>query len=138
DMLLEYPQGKEGGFTLPDTVATIGTSAFWGCAGLTSVWIGTGLTNDWSYQFYPFSDCTALTNITVSPLNPAFRSFDGVLFDKSQHILWQYPPGRPGGYIVPGTVTNISGAFVNCAGLTRVTIPKSVTDIPLGSFSGCT
>lgn len=37
--LIQFPGGKAGGYAIPDGVATIGSSAFWGCSGLTNVTI---------------------------------------------------------------------------------------------------
>src|SRR5262249_1321493 len=71
-------------------------------------------------------------------LNSSYSSVDGVLFDKSQTTLIQYPEGKTGRYAVPNSVTSIwSAAFSGCSSLTSVTIPNSVTSIGLQAFSGC-
>ena len=51
--------------------------------------------------------CTSLTAITVDAANPAYSSVDGVLFDKSQTTLLQYPDGKAGAYTIPDSVTSI-------------------------------
>ena len=48
--------------TIPDSVTSIGSSAFWGCSGLTSVIIGNGVT---SIGYYVFNNCSRLTSITI-------------------------------------------------------------------------
>ena len=76
--------------------------------------------------------------ITVEGHNPFYSSVDGVLFNKSQTTLIQYPGGKPGSYAIPGSVFYISDyAFYGCAGLTSVTIPNSVTAIEMRTFYGC-
>ena len=84
---------------------------------------------------------------------------DGVLFDKNQTTVIEYPMGRAGNYAIPTWVTVIandafanavitsvtipigmtsigSSAFVSCSGLTSVTIPGSVTSIGDNAFAG--
>jgi len=116
-------------------VTGIGASAFEGCNGLTSVSIP-GSVNIIGDQ--AFVACNELTSLTVDPANPRYRSDGGVLFDKSQNALTQYPGGLVGAYSIPAGVTSISGfAFKGCSGLTSVTIPGSVTDIGNSAFRDC-
>jgi hypothetical protein len=83
-------------------------------------------------------DCTSLTNITVDTQNASYSSVNGVLFDKNQTMLVQYPGGLTGGYTIPRSVINIgSYAFAFCTSLTRVTISDSVIEIGVSAFSRC-
>jgi hypothetical protein len=121
--------------TLPNTLTNLGALAFFECTGLTNVTIPKTLT---SIGQTPFSSCTGLTAITVDPLNPNYGSADGVLFDKAQEVLLQYPGGKAGSYTTPDSVTIIGdSAFYGCAGLTSVTLP-SVTIIGWLAFQECT
>jgi BspA type Leucine rich repeat region (6 copies) len=122
--------------TIPDSVTDIGNSAFSSCASLTSVTIGSGVA---SIHIGVFSLCTSLSAITVDALNSVYSSVDGVLFNKSQTALIQYPGGKTGSYTIPNSVTYIGGeAFWSCTGLTSVMIPNSVTGIEVSAFAFCT
>jgi hypothetical protein len=67
-----------------------------------------------------------------------FSSTNGVLFNKKQTMLIQYPSGLPGSYIVANTVTNIGdGAFGDAFGLTDVVIPNSVLSVGEEGFYAC-
>ena len=48
--------------TIPDSVTSIGSWAFKGCKGLTSVTIGNGVT---SIGYSAFEGCTGLTSVTI-------------------------------------------------------------------------
>ena len=47
---------------IPNSVTSIGVSAFWNCSGLTSVTIGNSVT---SIGDYAFRECTGLTSVTI-------------------------------------------------------------------------
>ncbi len=110
--LLQFPGGLGGSYTIPNSVTSIGVQAFF--------------------------DCTGLTNITVDAANPAYSSTNGVLFDKAQATLLQFPGGLGGSYTIPNGVTSIgTNAFADCYGLTNVIIPNSVTSIGNDAFDNC-
>ena len=71
--------------------------------------------------------------------NPIYSSVDGVLFDKSQTTLVEYPCGLDdGSYTIPNSVTGIGdSAFSGCYSLTNVTIGTNVTSIGDSAFYGC-
>jgi hypothetical protein len=122
--------------TIPNSVTSIGEGAFIYCYGLTSVTIPDSVT---SIGEEAFAFCSDLTNINVATDNPAYSSVNGVLFDKSQATLIQYPIGLPNtSYAIPNSVTSIGDeAFEECSGLTSVTIGNSVTNIGEYAFEGC-
>jgi len=74
----------------------------------------------------------------VDALNSAYSSVDGVLFNKSQTMLIQWPGGKGASYTIPNSATSIGDyAFYCCVKLTSVTIPNTVLSIGNNTFSGC-
>ena len=122
---------------IPDSVTSIGVSAFSFCTNLTSVNIGNSVTSIGEDAFY---HCTSLTSITVDTGNLNYSSVDGLLFNKLQTLLIQYPVGiLDDSYTIPDSVTSIGySAFAHCTSLTSVTIPDSVTSIGDIAFAHCT
>ena len=108
---------------IPNSVTTIGSYAFYGCSGLTSITIPNSVTYIGSWAF---GGCSGLTSITIpnsvtSISNYAFYGCSGLT-----------------SITIPNSVTTIgSNAFRECSGLTSVTIPNSVTSIGYQAFLGC-
>jgi len=103
--------------TISDGVIAIGGGAFQGTR-LTSIAIPSSIT---SIGDIAFNSCDSLTNIEVDVSNLYFSSVNGILFDKNQTTLVQYPGGLGGSYTVPNGTDNIGEyAFANCDLLTSV------------------
>ena len=108
---------------IPNSVSNIGSSAFNGCSGLTSVNIPNSVTNIGSYAF---RNCSGLTSVNIpnSVTSIGMEAFSGCSSLTSVTI--------------PNSVTSIGGgAFYDCSGLTSVTIPNSVNSIGSQTFEGC-
>ena len=109
---------------IPDNVTSIGSSAFSGCSGLTSVTIPESVTSIGSSAFYY---CSGLMSVTIpnSVTSIGYRAFSGCTGLKSVTI--------------GNGVTSIgSWTFSSCTGLTSVTIGNSVTEIGSCAFYKCT
>jgi hypothetical protein len=116
------------------TLTSIGQAAFQQ-SGLTSITIPTSVT---TIGISAFNTCSALTSINVETSNTNYSSLDGVLFNKLQTTLIQYPGGKSGPYTIPASVETIGyRAFLFSTGLTSVTIPASVTSIDEAAFQSC-
>ena len=132
---------------IPDSVTAIGNSAFVSCVSVTNVTLGNGLQTIGEAAFTglaklanvslpagatnvapgAFAHCTALTNIAVSTDNPAYKSVDGVLFDKEGKTLVQFPAGKSGSYTVPDTVTAVApGAFDGATAVEKIEFPAEL------------
>ena len=138
---------------IPGSVTSVGNSAFQDCFSLANAVIAVGVTTigDQAFQNtglisviiprsvtyvgnYAFSSTgvepAGLKSITVDAQDPFYSSLNGVLFDKMQTTLIQYPGAVGGSYTIPDGVTSIGvGAFMACRNLNSVTIPGSVTNI---------
>jgi hypothetical protein len=121
---------------LPSSVTTIGASAFNNCTNFTSITIPAAVK---TIGVDALKNCSKLTEINVENDNQNYSAADGVLFDKNQTTLMQYPMAKTtSDYIIPTSVKIVgSYAFSNAKSLTGVTIPNSVTAINKYAFTDC-
>ena len=121
--LIQYPGHKAGGYTIPDSVTSIGDLAFNNCQKLTSVVIGPNVTNIGMSAFY---NCRRLSSVIIPD---SVTSIGWFAFQECTNLT---------NITIPDNVINIgSYAFAYCSGLTNVTIDNSVASIEPGAFTGC-
>ena len=143
--LVVCPCGKQGAYTILNSVTNIGEGAFCACSSLTSVTIPNSVTSIEKLAFY---DCSRLTSIEIpnSVTNIGEYTFSGcsgltsVTISNSVTSIEKETFFACGltSVSIPNSVTSIGEwAFGNCRKLTSVTIPNSVTSIGISAFIGC-
>ena len=108
---------------IPESVTSIGDSAFYGCTSLTSIYIPESVTSIGD----AFYGCTSLTSVYIPE---SVTSIEGGILGECTSLTSVY---------IPKGVTSIeNSAFYGCTSLTSVYIPEGVTTIGDGAFKNCT
>ena len=121
--IIAYANASGTTYVIPDSVTTIGNSAFSICHSLTRVTIPDSVVSIGNNAFY---GCESLTSVTIpnSVVSIGSNAFDGC--------------SRLTSVTIPDSVTTIGNyAFRDCSSLTSVTIGNSVTTIGNLPFFGC-
>ena len=121
--LIKCSTTKTGTFVIPDSVITIGNTAFARCKKLTSISIPKSVI---TIEDEAFSNCVNLTRILVpdSVTNIGRLAFIGC--QKIDHLK------------LSNSLTAIkSSTFGGCKGLVSITIPNSVASIEKNAFFAC-
>jgi len=122
--LIAFPNAKTNtSYTIPNSVTTIGNSAFSDCIKLTSVSIPNSVTKIGDSAF---SNCTGLTSVTIPNSVTNIGTY-----------IFNYCSGLTSAILGDNIATVSADAFRGCTKLASVYIPASVTSISNEAFSGC-
>jgi len=128
-----FCSGFTGSLTIPNSVTSIGESAFETCSGITSVTIPNSVK---SIKENAFSNCQSITSMCVGSGNTVYDSrnnCNAIIETESNTLI-----AGCKNTVIPSSVTCIgNNAFATCTGLTTVNIPNSVTSIEMNAFFGC-
>jgi len=121
--LIQYPEGKIGAFTIPNSVTIIVDYSFTFCTGLTSITIPYGVI---SIGGQAFVGCENLTSINIPD---SVTSIGSGAFSYCTSLT---------SVIIPNSVTSIGQVvFESCTSLTSITIGSGIKIIRGAIFSGC-
>jgi hypothetical protein len=122
--LMQYPGGKAGSYTIPNSVTSIGDGAFGCCYSLISVTIPGSVTQ---FGVDAFANCSGLTSVTIGS---GITTIGGSAFYGCSSLTT---------VTIPNSVTSIgNAAFMFCSSLTSAIIGTSVTSVGGSAFQGCT
>ena len=124
----------------------LGTHAFYGCSGLTSLTLPSGLTSIGSWAF---TGCSGLTSLSLP--SGVTSIGDGAFFGLSSLTSLSLPSGLTSigdqafhecsgltSLSLPSGLTSIGNqVFCYCSGLTILSLPSGITSIGYNAFYGC-
>ncbi|MBP5409845.1 MAG: leucine-rich repeat protein [Prevotella sp.] len=127
--------GKPGltSVDLPDGITTIEWAAFWANAAMTSVHISKTIVN---FGESPFGGCSKISSFTIDKENPVYDSRNNcnAIIETATNTLIQGFSSTT----IPDDITAIApSAFAHQDHLTSIEIPASVTCIGKDAFYGC-
>ena len=127
--------------TIPETVTTISGSLFAGCSSLTSIVIPDTVT---SIGDSAFEGCDSLESITIPFVGGGGDSGSGSFSKNFAHIFGcnydgdaRNIPASLQKVIITGGTSISNYAFSNCASITTIVIPDTVTYIGYHAFADC-
>ena len=144
--IISFRKQKIESYIIPDSVTSIGDSAFSGCHSLSNIVIPDSVT---SIGNYAFSSCCSLSGVIIpdsvtSIGNDSFRdcsSLSNIVIPDSVSNIGNYTftlCTSLSNIVIPDSVTSIgTGAFSDCTSLSKIVIPDGVTSIGYCAFSRC-
>ena len=120
--------------TIPLSLTSIGSYAFFRCGALASIEIPQGVAGIGTAAF---AECSSLTSFIVDEKNTHLSSKGPILFNKDESELIAYPTASGHFTIPPGVSAIGASAFQGCDGLTSLTISEGVLSIGESAFQYC-
>lgn len=120
---------------LNDSCTTIADRAFYGCTTIEKIEIGTGVSSIAKNAFF---SCPALKTITVGASNDAYQVSGGLLYNKAGTELIAVPQAITGEITLLNITKIDEHQFADCTGITKITLPATLTSIAKDAFNGAT
>lgn len=124
--IIFYPSAKQGAYTTPETVTTIGEKVFTQKTGLTEITIGKNVTEIGSFAF---NGCTNLEKVTFADGGTEGLVISNEAFANCSKLTEVNLPVR--------LVSISAGAFRSCRAITEIVIPEGVESIGAEAFQWC-
>lgn len=144
-MLVAYPGGKPGPYTIPNSITGIFDYAFYGCNRLMSIIIPNNVS---LIGTYAFAACNGLTSFTIP--NSVTWIGESILLACQNISSISIDMATVPTYFVNNSLTNLSsitignnttsidkGAFYGLSRVTSITIGNNVQSIGQSAFEGC-
>ena len=129
--------------TIPESVTSIGSRAFYGCSSVTSLTLGNNLTTIGSSAF---SSLDALTSVTQkAPSIEAYCQgqvskllYDSAWLNDEAIRTIEINGEEVADWVIPSSITKIEDyTFYNCPFITSVALPNTITSIGKSAFENC-
>lgn len=115
---------KSGNFEFPNTLTSIGSSAFNGCNSINTIVMPSSITDMSKIGKDAFSRMSGLTKVTIGS---GVKAVPGEKFEYNSELST---------IIIPSGVTSIADyAFYDCTAVKNLTLPKSLTSISEYAFT---
>lgn len=109
--------------SIPDSVTSIGVSAFSHCLALTDIYLPNTITE---ISHLMFNNCCGLFNLSIPK---SVRTIDNSAFQDCKRLT---------NIIIPEGLTSINyQSFLGCASMWQITLPSSLTNIGYNVFGDC-
>ncbi len=155
-ILVGFPRGRSGAYTIPEGVEELGFNSFYGsslesitlpqslvtigdqavylCPNLEEITVPANVTNIVGAGCN-FRYCWSFTDFHVDPANTIYEDRNGILYLKSSDTLYMYPYGRSDNSITITATTVANAAFVSNRTITEITFANGIKQIGESAFA---